>query len=303
MIPKFEVYHTNLHSGFIRFEKYIEFLKNEFFNGMVQIENQQNRAFLFMIEGEVQTCCQKTADGYKRINMMEFSSFLEADSFVSSYRCLPEQIEFFSKLHTAKLIYNDLSSDIINPVKLINRCKTDKFTGYIEADDGSRRSMYIYFLDGRILGAMNLNNREGKFEEKLTDSIIQNRIMNTTINLYKLGNQAHDLNEDRKHLINCYEEILQILETKSGNRDFSSIWRKAALELSDKYVFLDPFAGEFNFENGKIDLWEKVNVKAFAHGAEELIGSIVKKAGVSEDDINSVKTKYINILGDYEIRV
>ena len=303
MIPKFDVYHTNLHSGFILFEKYIEFLKQEFFNGIVQIENNQNRAFLFMIEGEVQICFHETGNGYKRINTLDFASFLKSESFISSYRCRPDQIEFFSKLHTAKLIYNDLSSDIINPVKLINRCKTDQFTGYIEADDGSKKNMYIFFLGGRILGAMNVNSRDGKFEEKLTDSILQNRIMNTTINLYKLSNQSHDLNEDRNHLIKCYEEIFQLLEQKSNTKDFSSAWRKEALELSDKYVFLDPFAGEFNFENGKIDLWEKVNVKAFAHGVEELTSSIARKNRIPEDDINSIKNRYVNILGDYEIRV
>ncbi len=303
MIPKLDIYHTNLHSSFLVFDKYIEFLKQEFFTGMVQIENNQNRAFLFMIEGEVKNCLHEAGKGYKRINTMEFASFITADSFISSYRCRDEQIDFFSNLHTAKLIYNDLSSDIINPVKLINRCKTDQFTGYIEADDGSKRNMYIYFFGGRILGAMNVGSRNGTFEENLTDSNLQNRIMSTTINLYKLSGQTRDLHEDRDQLINCYEELLQVLEKKSNSTNFSSIWRKEALQLSDKYVFLDPFAGEFNFENGKIDLWERVNVKAFAHGAEELTASIAKKYKISENDVDAVKNKYVNILGDYEIRV
>jgi hypothetical protein len=303
MIPKFDAYYTNLHSSFLVFEKYLDFLKNEFLNGFVLIEGNNKKAYMFMFEGEIQTCLCTAKKGYKKISPIECSSYLTDDSFISTYRCLHEQVDFFSKAYTAKLVYNKLSSDIINPVKLMNRCRSDNFTGYIEANDGgSPRNSYIYFYNGDVLGTMNLTSKDGVFENSLGNSAIQNKILNTSINLYKLSPEVRDPEEDRKLVIKCFQEIFNMLEAEGQSRDFSSVWRKCALELSDNFVFLDPFAGEFNYKNNTIDLWEKIHIKTAAHGMDALVRLIAKKTAVPDSRIMAIKNNYLTILADYEIR-
>lgn len=303
MIPKFDAYYTNLHSSFIIFEKYLDFLKNEFLNGFVMIEGNNQKAYMFMFEGEIQSCLCTAKKGYRKISPIETASFLTADSFISTYRCFHEQVDFFSNAYTAKLVYNNLSSDIINPVKLMNRCQSDDFTGYIEASDaGSNKKIYIYFYNGAVLGTMNLASKDGYFENPVGNTVIQNRIMNTNINLYKLSPEVRDLEKDRGLVIKCFEEIFNMLEASGKTRDFSSEWRKCALELSDTFVFLDPFAGEFNYKNHKIDVWEKINIKTAAHGMDALVRLIAKKTAVPDSNISAIKNNYLNILADYEIR-
>ncbi len=304
MIPKFDAYYANLHSSFLIFEKYIEFLKNEFLNGFVLIEGNNQKAYMFLFEGELQSCLCTTKKGYKKISPVECAAtYLTDDSFISTYRCLHEQVDFFSNAHTANLVYNNLSSDIINPVKLMNRCRSDNFTGYIESSDGiSPKNSYIYFYNGAVLGTMNLSSRDGYFENPVENSTIQHKIANSSINLYKLLPEVRDPEKDRTTVIRCFEEILNMLEADGQSRDFSSIWRKCALELSDQFVFLDPFAGEFNYKNKKIDVWEKINIKTAAHGMDALVRLIAKKTAVPDSRIMAIKNNYLTILAEYEIR-
>ncbi len=304
MIPKFEAYYRNLHPSFLVFDKFLLFLKNEYLNGFVLLEGSGKKAYLFMFEGETQACLV-TSDSsrYKKITPVDFSALLTPDTVVSTFRCRHEHVEFFTKAHTAKMVYNNLSSDIINPSKLIQRCCTDDFTGYIEADTGrAGTKMYIYFYKGNILGTMNIGKKEGVFEPPLDDAVIQEKISNTSINLFKLSQDTRNPEKDHAQLVRCFEEIFNMLEDRSGNRDFASIWRKCALDLSDKFVFLDPFAGEFSYAYRKIDIWEKINIKTAVHGMNELVNLIAKRMAVPESEIASIKNNYLGILADYEIR-
>jgi hypothetical protein len=303
MIPKFDTYYTNLHSSFLIFDKFLEFLKNEFLNGFVLIEGYNKKAYMFMFEGEVQSCLTATNTGYKKISSLEFSSLPAKDSFVSTCRCFHEQVDFFSKAHTARKVDNIFSKDNMDPVKLIDQCRTEKFTGYMDIGDTVvKKKRYIYFYNGVILGSMNLNNKDGYFEMTPDSTPIRNKLLNTDIHLYRLSPDVRDPVKDRKSLINCFEQIFKLLETQGKNKDFSLVWRKCALELGDKFVFLDPFAGEFNYKNGKIDLWEKVNLNIAAHGIDELIRLIAKRTTIPVKNIMTIKNKYSNILADYEIK-
>ena len=303
MIPKFDTYYTNLHSSFLVFNKFLEFLKNEFLNGLVIIEDNNKKAYMFMFEGEIQSCLTTTNTGYKKISPVEFSDLLTQDSYVSTCRCINEQIDFFSKAHTAKQVYTVLSKDNIDPAKLIDQCRTKKITGYMETGDKVlKNKIYIYFYKGVILGSMNLNNKDCYFEKAPDNTSIRDKILNTDIYLYKLSPDVRDPARDRSSLIDCFEKIFNVLETQGKNKDFSLVWRKCASELSDKFVFLDPFADEFTYKNGKIDLWEKVNLNRAARGIDELTRLIAKKTDIPVDDIMTIKNKYSTILADYEIK-
>lgn len=303
MIPRFETYYTNLHSSFLIFDEFLEFLKNEILNGFVLIENNNKKAYMFMFEGEPLSCLTTTDTGYKKISPIEFSSLPAKDSFVSTCRCFHEQVDFFSKAHTAKQVYNILSKDNIDPEKLINQCRTEKFTGYMETGDKVfKKKIYIYFYKGVILGSMNLNKTDCYFEKAPDNTSIRNKLLNIEMNLYQLSSDVLDHAKKRRSLINCFEKIFNGFETQCRNKDFSLVWRKCALELSDKFVFLDPFAGEFNYKNGKIDLWEKININIAAHGIDELIRLIAKRTGIPVHNITTLKNKYSTILADYEIK-
>lgn len=70
-----------------------------------------------------------------------------------------------------------------------------------------------------------------------------------------------------------------------------------------KYTFLDPFAEEFSYKDGKMDVWEKVNSKTLARGLNELTQKIVSRIKCPEDVVKDIKQDYSEELADYEIGI
>lgn len=303
MIPKFDTYYANLHSSFLVFDKFLDFLKNEYLNGFILIEGNNKKAYMFMFEGETQSCLSTTNAGYKKISPVEFTSLQAKNSFVSACRCVPEQVDFFSQIHTAKQVYSIQAKDNIDPEKLMTKCCKVEFTGYLESSITiAKEKIYIYFDNGNILGSMNLNKKKYCFETTLDTKSIREKLLNTDIKLYQLSPDVRDKKKDLRSLINCYGKIFKLLEVQDKSKDFSSLWRKCALELSDTYLFLDPFAGEFRYENGKIEMWGEVNVNNAIHGIDELVHLIARRTAIADNVIMTVKDRYLNLLEAYELR-
>jgi len=303
MIPKFDTYYTNLHSSFLVFDKFLDFLKNEYLNGFILIEGNNKKAYMFMLEGETQSCLSTTSAGYKKISPNEFASLPAKNPFVSACRCVHEQVDFFSQAHTAKHVYSIHAKNNIDPAKLMTKCSKGEFTGYLESSSTiARKKIYVYFDKGNILGSMNLNKKNYCFEATTDTKSIREKLLDTDINLYQFIPDVRDKVKDLRSLINCYGKIFKLLEVQNKSKDFSSIWRKCALELSDTYLFLDPFAGEFRYENGKIDVWEEVNINNAIHGIDELVHLIARRTAVADNVIMTVKDRYLNLLEAYELR-
>ncbi|MBF0573491.1 MAG: hypothetical protein HQK69_07000 [Desulfamplus sp.] len=232
------------------------------------------------------------------------------------------------------MILDNLFFDSVEFDKFFNQIESKKITGFLQASKSGEPEKYIYFYSGKIFGYMNIKGKDGLFEKNLDKNQIQVALKNSIVKVYSIlptsvtdmtkrhsiadnaNNQldntktAHNQNvtdesnndENRLSVIECYEQIFELLETNTESAEFTSIWRMCALELSNKYIFLNPFAGEFNYDKGKIDLWEKIDLKIATNALDELINAIAKKANLPKDGIKAIKDNYLNILAAYEIR-
>jgi hypothetical protein len=75
------------------------------------------------------------------------------------------------------------------------------------------------------------------------------------------------------------EEILSLSESvcieSKRVKDFPTQFRKTAMELADKYSFLDPFLKEFEFSGGKVRLEGNVQPQALVAGVLECIQAML----------------------------
>lgn len=300
MIPKFNVYHTNLHGSFVNFEKYIQFLKEDYFNGYVFLNDHKDKIYLFLLEGEVQSCLRQTNNHFDRLNFMQAKELANTQSSISSYRCNPEHVDFFSKMHTLKTLHQDLSSDIVDPGKLINKCKAEKFNGIVEIHS-QKDKVFLYFLQGLLLGSMSQSGDSFFDQDTKEKAILQETDGQSSINIYRISLEAQDNTDSREKMIECFEKIFSALEKQAKGNDFDQCWRECALELGEKYTFLDPFAEEFSYVNGKLDVWEKINSKTLALGLNALTHKIASRLKCPEEVIKELKQEYSEELADYEI--
>jgi len=226
------------------------------------------------------------------------------DCLVSTFQCPHNYIDYFSKIHAAKLIYNNVSTQNINSAQFFNKLVADQFSGFIEIlrTKPSKKKSYLYFNKGTLIGGLNFNETDGTLEKELDMGQVEKKLDTALFNIYTLVAKLRNQGKERHLLINCFQEIFQMMETRSGSTVFSTLWRKCALELSNQYEFLDPLIGNFQYKDQKILLWEKINTEPAALGMNEMVNLIAKKLSIPNDDIIKIKNNYSNILVAYEIR-
>lgn len=324
MIPKFDVYHKDLHSSYISFEKYKLFFQNQPFNGYIKLDDTQIQCFFFIKEGKDISSFMFSDGNMAVVDLSEIPILFKQPFFISSY-VLPQQVvDFFARCYTAQLVLDSFAFDSVNLDKFLSQIESKKITGFIEASRAGEPKKYIYLYGGKIFGYMNIRGDNGVFEKNLDKNQIQSAFRKSSVKLYSLvigasavkreavytqsdsGQKNKPIvekdNDNRLSVFECYEDIFKMLERETAPDDFTSIWRTSALELSTKYLFLNPFAGEFNYENGEIDIWEKIDTNTAAQAMDELINAIAKKANLPKDGIKAIKDKYSDILVTYEIR-
>ncbi len=322
MIPKFDVYHEELHSSYISFEKYKIFLQTKRFNGYIKLEDREKQYFFFIKDGQDIGAFLLSDGKAVAFDSSKIPPTVKLPCYISSYKIPQQVVDFFARCHQTQLVIDKLPFDSVEFEKFFSQIDSKKVTGFLEALRANESEKYIYFYGGKIFGYMNIKGNSGYFEKNLDKNQIQMALKNSTIKLYSLLpvsiassddektklnslvsiSNSSNVDENRLSVLNCYEEIFQMLERSTISDKFTEIWRTSALELSNKYLFLNPFAGEFNYDNGKLDLWEKIDIATAIQAMDELINVIAKKANLPKDGIKEIKDNYLNILAEYEIR-
>lgn len=331
MIPKFDIYHTSLHSSYISFDNYKKFLGNFSFSGYIHLYNKEVQCFYFIKEGKDAPCLTLKDGRLALISPREVIPCFKKPFFLSTYKCPDSYIGYFSRIHSTTVIYENISIDTVDLPKLLGQVETKKITGFLESWKEGDKKRYIYFYNGKILGYLNIRKQDGFFEKRLDKADVQTSLRHSTVNIHNFSSAAgagdgieqpsdtsspHSLSlsgqqkldppppvdEKRLKMLKCYEEIFNVLEEDISHGEFDSIWRNCAMELSEEYAFLNPFAGEFSYSDGQIDLWEQVDAAVAANAMEALSNLIAKRANLPKDGIKAVKNNYIDILVAYEIR-
>lgn len=69
---------------------------------------------------------------------------------------------------------------------------------------------------------------------------------------------APDDGAERASLVHFWRELIAV--TQRSQPDFSGVWRQVSMQLSDRYVVLDPFAHEINVEEGRLSVDDDVTL-------------------------------------------
>ncbi len=103
--------------------------------------------------------------------------------------------------------------------------------------------------------------------------------------------------QDWQMLLNLTGELLATIDNSlaSGNLNFTAAFQKSCVEVSADYPFLNPNAGNFAYQNGKIQAQEQINAKIFAAGINESLRRIIEKLGANPKfaETNRITTQKI----------
>lgn len=264
---------------------------------------------------------------------------------VTVYYILPERVYYWANLSHAEALYSDLSSEFTDLEALINKLENEKVTGYIDVKlsrDSGGGLLFMY--NGEVIGGASAAG-DGELDRSVgyRDDLIKRcrevgGIFNVKkIQLSKIASMSETswkkpekpavstpkpsqpkpaapkakMPKDPQRILTMLQDLLVLSETvvKSNKRvksDFETLLNKQFVDKVNQYDFLDPFAAEFRYSNGKVSFNGRASQR-------ELVTSIVKcvtdmaaslgMTSVFRKQLATWKNNYIDEIIDFNLEV
>lgn len=304
IFPRGEVVHKNLSTAYTDLSALLDTLKLEGFYGAIEIDFPKGRGFLFLDHGEVINGEIQTGTDSERVVGKESVNLLlnlskQKDGVISLYRLLPEQVTLIANSLGHEILFKGLSTRFIHLDQFLLKLKEEKHTGFIEVITKEHHPMGVLFLEegepvemfttpktgpsvfGRMSipifienatkqGALfNVYGSKGKILP--VEEVLQNEEGEIPANP-SIPDQA-EKEDNWKELLLLVEEFLmdsgRLVDRLSSKGTFKKAFKRALIDRSEEYGFLDPFAGEFTFENGAIRFTGEARKEDFIKGIIE----------------------------------
>ena len=331
IFPRGEAVHKNLSTAYTDLAALLATLKLEGFSGTIEIDFPLISGILFIDSGEIINGEVKVEDDPKRIIGQEALQVLldcskQKEGVLSIYRLLPEQVVIVANHLNQEVLFKSLSTHIIRLDQLLLKLKEEKFGGSIEVMTKEDHPMGVLYLErgeplemfitpktgpsvfGRMSiptfvenvakhGAIfNVYGRREKIlhEEEITEEVIKEGEVQSSID-HKEGSPEKE--GDLKEILLLFERFLfnmeRLVDIFSSKGTFLKIFKRALIEKSEEFGFLDPFAGEFDYRDGSIRFSGEAGEKDMVNG---LVGclrfalSLIEKEW-SKEKLISLKLK------------
>ncbi|UCD71544.1 MAG: hypothetical protein JSW70_00735 [Syntrophobacterales bacterium] len=293
IFPKGELIHKNLRTSYTNLNGLLLSLKSEDFSGYIKIGFLDYEAILFMDSGDIINAIEKIGDK-KRFGQRAISNIVskakEQDGVINVYQLSPEMVTVLASTLKREILYKDLSTDFTSLQRLIDKLGEERHTGYIEiALKNAKRSGVIFFQDGEPIETI-LTTKDGNL---ISGTNLLNEILKgaqgagAVFNVYRANlssssDQIPEIGEggDLQDLLSVLQDTISTIETvfdgllKKGI--FSSELKRSLVKKSNEYPFLDPFAAEFRYKDGKIVFTGQTDIPELTRGLGECLGLTIE---------------------------
>ena len=301
IFPRGEVVHKNLSTAYTDLSALVSTLKSEGFSGTIEIEFPQHKGTLFFGSGEIVDAEARAGAEAKKLIGHEAAQALlglkgQKNGMVSIYRLPPERLAIVTKNLQNEIVFKGLSTDFTRLEGLLHKLREDKLSGFIEVLTKDNRPMGVLFLEEGEPVEMYTQPESGPsaFGRKSIPIFVETvtkqgavfdvfRIRGGVSKKEKEGVPAVPLPssppklEESKELIPIFQDILSRVEkwvdgaTQRGT--FLKAFNRSRMEKSGEIFFLDPFSGEFNYQDGTIRFSGETSANDFARGILECLRS------------------------------
>jgi len=302
IFPKEKPALKNLNSYYVNIPKLVEYCQREFGVGCIHFKSSEGEGALFFEKGNLLNGLfqdrEKDVKGEEALDCI-IDAAVKNHFDVDVYQILSEKIHFWANLPRAEKIYENLSTEFADFEGLLRKMEIENLTGYIEVSLNKGKEGGIIFLDhGKMIG--------GSYswdEEEVNDPIEnQKLLLKKTKELGGMFHisriplpkprEEHPLKETTpivpSHAIGMLEELLVLFEkivmtNKKIKGRFDTLLKNKFLEKADKYIFLNPFSGEFEYANQRI---------AFRGDAidEELVRGVIESVKELAEELDMVSS-------------
>lgn len=316
IVPKSRPVLENLNTYYLDLSKMIEHFQGELGHGAIYLSSSTERAVIYFDQEAVLNAILETSKGV-RYGDTVLSTLLDSarrtNYKVDVYYIEPSKVYFFAHLTESEWIYRDLSSEFTDLEGLIKKISDQQLTGYIEVlIGGNKGSAYLLFDKGIMIGGSyswakeDINNSKENFEELLlkvreTTSMfnVARVTLSKQLNVQRQSPKVVEQKVSRLSPMLVAQELLwnteQMFTRFVKKADFTILLKKKFVEKADRYPFLDPFAGEFEYSGGKVSYVGETDENQVLSAVLECLNDLVRENKLTsqfETIVSDLKKKY-----------
>ena len=196
---------------------------------------------------------------------------------------------YWAGIQTAEKIYKDLSTEFTDLKGLIKKMGSEKLTGYIDISIGNgEQNGIIFLINGKIRGGLcswgnGMPSLSGTHQELLIQKTKEQggtfNVCRIALNNLPIDSTPTDAGQARlETAIVMMEALLAIFETvvrenTKKKNDFQKLLKQNLVESAERFAFLDPFAGEFEYAQQSITFSGRASNRDLVQG----VCAVVKK--------------------------
>lgn len=320
ILPKEQPAIQGLNTYYLDVRRLLEHYQGELGSGGVYFRSPSEEGVIFfdkdeLLNGIYESRGSESIKGQAAIDKL-FAALDESNFALDVYAIDPQKIYFWSNIPSAEPVFRDLSTEFTDLLGLIRKMMSEKLTGYIEVSiqDGEEGGL-IFFINGQVIGG-SYSWGEGQLngsEESRNLLIQKTKDSGGTFHVSKIspekaasvpepasGEPAHA----PEGVIPALQEFLEVFERivragKFAKGDFSTLLKKKFVEKADIYLFLDPFAGEFSYDNGRIEYFGNADPEDLVRGVTESVKELAQDLGAwprFSEEIRPWSEKYADLL-------
>ena len=287
IFPKGEVRHRDLFTAYTNLPALLSTLKSEKFSGTVEVEFPDNRGILFIVSGQVANAEVKRRSDQRRLTGPDAVRSLlglsdRKDGTINVYRWPSDKVAMMANNLEHEVLFKGLSTDFTRLDRLIVNLREAKHDGFIEIQTKEQKDLgVLFFRRGEPVDLFMTSESEASIVEKKSIPLfLENAVkQGTLLSVYRSQGQP-SVKEvggagdgSLKEIIQVLQDVLSRAEkaVDRGSRKgtFLRAFKKALIEKSSDFPFLDPFAGEFEYREGTILFTGEADASNLAKGIGE----------------------------------
>ena len=304
IFPKQDTIYQNLNTSFTNFGELLVDLKENSFTGVVQVSFWEYDGILLLDSGNIVNAVEeingKIISGQEAVTRVT-SKAKEKDGSISVFAQKGEMITMLASVVKSEVVYGNLSTEFTSLDALISKLQAEEHTGFIEVSfEGNQQVGYIFLLTGRVIEAILTNLGEEVGGSNMLPRIIDAASsVGATFSVYKSAveealseSEIIKVSFDLPQLLEVWGAVISAIEGAVDGTftegEFLNTFKDTLIEKANDYPFLDPFAAQFQYQNGEVSFKGEVK-KNFSQGVGDglwgTIEDLAKRAALEGKDL------------------
>ena len=267
IFPRGRAVYEHLNTSFTHLDAMLTELKADLFSGYVRLTARDYDGVVLLDGGQVLNAIEDVMMQHRvgvKVADAVLAKSRERDGMISVFQLSAEMTQLLADLANSQVLYKDLTSDLASLDRLLAGLKGRCHTGFIDVRlPGRHETATIFIRDGDVLEATlprqgTISDGPNVLEELIRVAASEGAVF--TVHGVQIAAQETEpqppRGPDRQEQLGIWQDVLKTVEssvdtpTKVGT--FVTAFKRACIEQADAYPFLDPFAAEFEYRDGRI---------------------------------------------------